>query len=195
MDVIDNYYKNALLDGLCNDYKGYWQRTHGEKENLLKLSLSRQAIPHVVTYAYKGKGITKDFVLKEYDGLINGHTVHDADGVTGYTSGLYVDYDADKDLVADKDTMSIMWTRDASIIVPKTKASTMYISNNSKVNIVCEGFNSITIYLFDESHVTLEDIDEESFVIIYKYSKDATVSKGNYCLCKKVKIFDKELKL
>ena len=69
MNAIENYYKHALLDDLCADYRGRWQRCH-DKESLLKLSLSRQAIPHVVTYAYQGKGLTKDFVLSEYGDYI-----------------------------------------------------------------------------------------------------------------------------
>ena len=193
MNAIETYYKNSLLDDLCADYRGRWQRCH-DKESLLKLSLSRQAIPHVVTYAYQGRGLTKDFVLNEYGDYINGYTVHDADGVEGYTTGLYVDYDPNEDLLADKDTVSIMWTVGANIVVPQTKAPTIYISNRSNVHLVGDGFNTININLFDKSKVTIEDLDEESKVVVYKYSDDAKVELGKYCLGS-VKVFPKELRL
>ena len=176
MNAIETYYKNSLLDDLCADYRGRWQRCH-DKESLLKLSLSRQAIPHVVTYAYQGKA------------------VHDADGVDGYTTGLYVDYNPNEDLIVDKDTVSIMWTVGASVVVPETKATTIYVSNKSKVHLVCDGYNSVSIYLFDKSEVTIEDVDVESTITIYKYSKDAKVYIGKYCLSEKVRTFDKQLKL
>lgn len=194
MNAIENYYKNSLLDDLCTDYRGRWQRCH-DKESLLKLSLSRQAIPHVVTYAYQGRGLTKDFVLNEYSDLINGYAVHDADGVEGYTTGLYVDYDPNEDLIVDKDTVSIMWTVGASVVVPETKATTIYVSNKSKLHLVCEGYNSVSIYLFDKSEVTIDDVDEESAITIYRYCKDAKVDIGKFCLSQKIRVFDKQLKL
>jgi hypothetical protein len=149
----------------------------------------------VVTYAYQGRGLTKDFVLSEYGDYINGYAVHDADGVEGYTTGLYVDYNPNEDLIVDKDTVSIMWTVGASVVVPETKATAIYVSNKSKVHLVCGGYNSISIYLFDRSEVTLEDVDEESTIRIYKYGKDAKVNIGKFCLSQKISVFDKQLKL
>lgn len=195
MNEIQNYYKNSLLSDLCGEYKGRWQSSMDDKEELLKLALCQQSIPHVATFAYRGKGITKDFVLKEYADFINGYKVYDCDGVHGYSYSLYVDYDYDNDLVVDTDVSHIMWTVGATVVVPMTKCPVIYVSNRSKLHLVGEGFNSIKIYLFDESEVTLEDIDTDSDILIYKYGKDAKVEIGKYCLTKSVKCFDKELKL
>jgi hypothetical protein len=63
------------------------------------------------------------------------------------------------------------------------------------VHLVCDGYNSISIYLFDRSEVTLEDVDEESTIRIYKYGKDAKVNIGKFCLSQKIRVFDKQLKL
>lgn len=45
-----------------------------------------------------------------------------------------------------------------------------------------------------ESKITIEDIDKDSEVIVYKYSDKATVEEGKYCFGK-VKVFNKQLKL
>lgn len=195
MNVVQNYYKNALLDDLCSEYKGLWQRANGNKLELLKLSLCQQSIPHVVTFAYQGKGITKDYALREFKDYINGYTVENADGVNGYTYGLYVDFDCREELVAKQDVVSVMWTKGATVIIPQTKATILYVSNKSDVSLVCNGYNSVKIYLFDKSKVTLEDVDEDSHVIIYNYSDSAKVKKGKYCLSRKIKEFHKQLKL
>lgn len=195
MDKIQEYYKNSLLADLCGEYKGQWQSSMHDKEKLLKLALRQQSIPHVASFAYQGKGITKDFVLKEYGDMINGYKVYDCDGVHGYSYSLYVDYDYDNDLVVDVDVAHVMWTIGTTVVIPQTKCPVVYISNRSKVHLVGEGFNSVKIYLFDESEVTLEDLDENSSVLIYKYSDDAKVEIGKYCLTTKVKCFDKQLKL
>ena len=69
-----------------------------------------------------------------------------------------------------------------------------YISNDSDVNISLDGFNYVSIYLFDNSKVTIDDSDEDSKVVIYKYSDNAQVELGKYCLAD-VKVFNKKLKL
>lgn len=195
MDALNIYYKNALLDDLCDEYKGRWRSAKDNKLELLKLSLCQQSLPHVVTYAYQGRGITKKYVKENFGEYINGYTVYDADGCTGYTYGLYVDYDYDNELVVDKDVASLMWCDDVQAVVPLTKAPTIYVSNNSHINLVCDGYNSVRVYLFDESTVTLEDVDEDSNVIIYRYSDDAKVNIGQFCLSTKVREFRKQLKL
>ena len=195
MDALNIYYKNALLDDLCDEYRGRWRSAKDNKLELLKLSLCQQSIPHVCTYAYQGKGLTKEYIKENYSEYINGYTVHDADNVSGYTYGLYVDYDYDNELIVDKDVCSLMWCDDVQVVVPLTKATTIYVSNNSHINLVCDGYNSVRIYLFDESTVTLDDIDEDSNVIIHRYGDDAKVNVGQFCLSEKVREFRKQLKL
>lgn len=195
MNAIQEYYKNALLDNLCAEYKGYWAATHGDKEKLLKLSLQQQAIPHVVTYAYQGKGLTKEYLLKEYSYFINGYTVRDADGVEGFTYGLYVDYYYDNALIAKQDVLSLMWCDGTNVIVPKCKCPTLYISNKSNIRVSCDGYNNVRIYLFDESKLILDDIDDQSSVLVYRYDNKATVELSKFCLSEKVRIFNKELRL
>jgi hypothetical protein len=52
----------------------------------------------------------------------------------------------------------------------------------------------VNIKLFDNSKITVEDLDENSNVVVYKYSDGASVELGEYCLGN-VKTFKKELKL
>jgi len=191
MDALDTYYKNSLLANLCSDYKGRWQVARHSKENLLRLSLNQQSIPHTATFAYQGKGVTREYIEKNFKDYINGYTIHDADNVKGYTYGLFV---GNGDFMADKDVCSFMWFN-GDIIVPQTKCVTLYVSNRSKANLVCDGYSHVRVYLFDESRITLDDVDEESSVIIYKYGRAASVEVGKFCLSDKVRMFDKELRL
>lgn len=193
------FYKNALLgrisnEPLCDEYKRLWSACGDNKEKLLSLALRQQSIPYFVAACHKGLGLSKDFIKKEYKDLINGYTIHDADNVKGYTYGLYVDWDYENDLVIDKDVISAMWCVGTNMVVPETKCPVIYLSNKSNVHLIGEGFNSINVKLFDKSVLTIEDLDEESEVVVYKYSTDAKVEIGKYCLGK-VKVFDKQLKL
>jgi hypothetical protein len=161
---------------------------------LITLAMNQQAIPYVATHAHKGLGLTKSYIKKSFKDYINGHIVYGADGIEGYSYALYVDWDYSNDLVVNTDVASIMWTKDANIVVPQTKAPTIYISNRSNVHLVGDGYNSINIKLFDKSKVTIEDLDENSEVVVYKYSDDAQVELGKYCLGN-VNEFRKELRL
>lgn len=199
MNELLEFKKSAILgkisgQPLCEEYKAFLRKCGNDKEMLVRLALMQQCIPYFSTACYKGLGLTKDYIKQEFKDYINGVVFNDCDDVKGYTYSLYVDWDYENDLNISTDVASIMWTVGANIIVPQTKAPTIYISNRSNVHLVCEGFNSVNIKLFDKSIVTIEDLDENSEVVVYKYSDDAQVELGKYCLGR-VKVFDKELRL
>lgn len=194
MDELDRYYKASLLDDLCTEYKGKWQRARGDKEALVRLVMCQQAQPHFATYCHNGKGLSKDYIKDVFGDYINGYTLKDCDGVSGYTYGLYVDWDFDNDLNIVNDVSSVMWTIGATLVVPASLCPTIHISNRSNVHLVCDGCNSVNIKLFDESKLTIEDVDNTCDITIYKYSDKAEVEKGKYCFVEP-KIFDKELRL
>lgn len=192
------FYKSALegkfTTPLCSEYKSAWRKCGDDKEMLVKLALKQQSIPYLSHACYKELGLTKEYIKEHFKEYINGYTIHDADGVSGYTYGLYVDWDYENDLVVDKDVVGVMWTVGANIVIPTSKCPTIYLSNKSNVHVVGDGFNTVNIKLFDESKLVVEDIDENSEIIVYKYSDKATVEEGKYCFGK-VKVFNKELRL
>lgn len=191
--------RNALLGNvsgqpLCADYKSALRQCGNDKEMLIRLALRQQSMPFFSTACYKKLGFTKEYIKKEFKDYINGYVVKNADGVDGYTYALYVDWDYENDLDVKTDVTSIMWTVGANIVVPVTKCPTLYISNRSNVHLVCDGYNTVNVKLFDKSKITIEDLDEKSSVVVYKYSDDAMVELGKFCLGK-VNVFNKELRL
>ena len=193
MNALDFYYKNALLNNLCGEYKNDWKAAKNNKEKLVKLALCQQSIPHVATYAYEGKGLSKDYLLSEFKDYINGVIHYDCDDVKGYTYRLYAGWCGDE-IMEQADVTHFMWSNVSSIVVEKYKCPTLYISNKSKVCVSCDGYNYIRVYLFDESELVIDDLDSESVVIVYKYSNKCKVTKGKYCLGK-VNQFEKSIRL
>ena len=188
-----NFLKDAYSSGLCNEYRDEIRRCHEDKLQLVRLAMRQQSCPWMATKMYEGV-ITTDYILNTFGEYLNGYVLKDCDNVAGYNYMWFVDWDYADDIVASADVLHVSHTIGANIIVPQTKAPTIYISNRSNVHLVCEGFNSVNIKLFDKSIVTIEDLDENSEVFVYKYSKNAKVELGKYCLGK-VKVFDKELRL
>ena len=195
MNDLEKYYKESLLANLCGEYKGYWQAASHDKEKLVRLAMQQQSLPHLITFANDGKGLTKDYVLQEFGDYVNGnYTGIDVDGVTGdYKTELYVGFKGDLSL--SNDVTAFMWATVPTLEINPFKATKMYVGAKSDVHIVCGGYNHVVVMLFDTSTVWLDDIDEESSVTIYQYSDKAKVEVGRFCLSTKIKCFRKELRL
>lgn len=194
MDDLFKYYKNALTNGLCQEYKGYWQSAHGDKKKLVDLVLQQQALPHFITYCNNGQGLSKEYLLENFNDYINGNYVAiDVDGVKGnYKTQLYVGVKGICD--ASNDVSCFMWSNVPLVEIQTCKATKIYCGCNSILHISCGGYNNITIMLFDNSQVVLDDVDEDSTIVIYKYSNKCNVEHGKFCFGK-VKEFTKTLRL
>ena len=189
-----DFVKNAYTSGLCDEYKDEIRKCHEDKQRLVELAMRQQSIPYVATKMHEGI-ITKEYLQKSYGGFLNGFILKDCDGVNGYTYSWYLDYDYDNDLVVDVDVAHISYTVGANIVIPSTKCPILYISNRSNVHLICSGYNTIKIYMFDKTRVTIEEADNDSTILVYKYSDACKVEYGKYCLCDKIKCFNKELRL
>lgn len=192
MDELQRYYKESLLANLCDKYKGYWQKTHNDKEKLMRLVLMQQSAAHFADFCYRGKGLSKEYCKREFKDYINGRIFNDCDKVDGYTYAMYID--AQKGIEMKSDVAQFLWCKDMDVVIKETKCPILYISNNSTINLTCEGFNSPKIYLFDKSKVVLRDMDATCNVTILKYSDKAKVVIGKYAIGK-VKEFNKTLRL
>lgn len=192
MDEMMMFRRNAILADLCKEWNNKWAACHDDKEKLMRLVLMQQSAPFFADFCYRGKGLTKEYCLREFGEYLNGRVFNDVEGVRGYTYSMFVGNDDNVEI--NVDVAQLLWCN-AYITVPKCKCPVIYVSNRSNVHLVCEGYNNVRVYLFDKSDITLEDVDEDSSVIVYKYSRDANIEFGKYCLSKNVKVFEKQLKL
>lgn len=192
MDEMTYFRKNAILENLCKEWSGMWMACHDNKEKLMRLVLMQQSAPYFADFCYRGKGLSKEYCKREFKDYINGRIFHDCDNVEGFTYAMYVDYPKRINVISD--VSQFLWCKKTNVIIQETKCPILYISNNSTISIVCEGFNSPKIYLFDNSKVVLSDVDKNCSVTIFKYSKESQVTLGKYCLGN-VKWFNKTLRL
>ena len=192
MDEMLYFRKNALLANLCKEWSNMWAACHDDKEKLMRLVLMQQSAPYFADFCYRGKGLTKDYCKREFSDYINGRIFNDCDNVKGFSYTMYIDAPTGFKIVSD--VAQLLWCDNVDVTIPKTKCPILYVSNSSTIHITCEGYNCPHIYLFDDSKVMIDDADEDSKVVIYKYSDNAQVELGKYCLAD-VKVFDKQLKL
>lgn len=193
-----DFNRNALLgkisaEPLCAQYKQAWRACGDDKEMLMRLALSQQSLPYLISSCYRKLGLSKEYIMDNFGEYINGNkTFYDVEGVNGFSYALYVGYKGIFDVATDVQAM--MWCTNTHCTVEYTKSPVIYIGCSSHVHLSLDGYNCPKIYLFDDSKVEIDDADNESKVIVYRYSKDAQVELGRYCFAD-VKIFDKQLKL
>lgn len=193
MDDLYRYYKESCLNDLCDEYKAMWRACGNDKEKLVRMALMQQSIPHMMHFSYIGKGLSKDYIKDTFKDYINGRrTIQNCDGVEGYTYGLFVDYNGIVGVTSD--VSAFMWCKDVTLIIPKTKCPNVYCGCQTNMHIIGNGYNHVRIYAFDESKVTIDDIDGNSVVTVLKYSTEAKVQQGDFCLGT-VHEFNKELRL
>ena len=187
--------QGVLTDPLCADYKTRWRKCGTDKEKLVRMVMNQQALAFFHAHCFRGFGLSKEYILDSFADYINGkYTGTDVDGVEGgYKTQLYAGFGGD--VSETLDVVSFQWCKITPFVVPQCKAIKMYVGCSSEVHLECEGYNSIVVMLFDNSTVHLDDIDEDSTVVIYRYSQDANVEVGRFCLSDKVRIFDKTLRL
>lgn len=192
------FYKNALLGNvtgkpLCDEYKQEWKKCGDDKDKLMKFALKQQCIPYIFTLSYQGKGLSKEYLNSEFNDYINGRkTICDADGVQGYTYQLNVDLK--HDWTTTTDVSAFMYCQGTMVTIQQCKCPTIYVGCASGIHLALDGYNSVRVHLFDESRLVVEDADEESSVIVYRYSNDARVECGKYCFAD-VREFNKDLRL
>lgn len=198
MDELLIFKKNAILgnisgEPLCQEYKDALRGCGNDREKLMKLALRRQSIPFVMHACKNNMGLTKEFLLTNYGDLLNGnYTGIDVDGVQGgYTTQLFVGYDSNIYEVAD--TMAFIGSN-VDMDIRSTLCPTLYVGCNTMLHLFLDGYNTISVYLFDNSKVVIEDADVSCNVVVRKYSKESSVEKGKYCLCG-VREYNKDLRI
>lgn len=192
------FYKAALSGDittpLCASYKQAWRACGDDKEMLVRLVMKEQSLPYFFAHCYQNKGLSREYILDEFKEYINGNYIgFDVDGVAGdYKTELYVGFSGD--LVVYDDVLAAMWCGIPSLEIPKCKAVKIYCGCGSDLTLVCNGYNNVCVMLFDDSRVTIDDTDENSNVVVYKYSDKCEVVEGKYCFGM-VKQFNKVLRL
>jgi hypothetical protein len=195
MDELIKYRKSALVNGLCSEYRGYWQAAGTDKRKLITLALSQQALPHLMTYCWNGEGLSKKYILDNFNDYINGkQIIYDADGVKGcYTYQLYVDFN---DTINEQaDVNAFMWCDNPIVEMPTSRCVTFYVGCNTTLHLSMQGFNNARIYLFDTSEVVFEEADKTCSATVYEYSDQCVTQIGQYCLSNKIKVHRKQLRL
>ena len=174
MEAMNTFKKEARVRQLCSQFAVLWGQCK-TKEDYVKLSLIPQSVPYIATSSYNGWGISTDDIYENFSTVINGNkTIKDIDGIKNITGALYVKYD-NKEKKIKENIVHIMETLDTTFTIQKTKCPKIYVSNNSNIKIKCNGYNTVSLALFDNSFVDISEVESNTKIRITKYSENCTV--------------------
>lgn len=160
-----NMKRNALMLGLCGEYKMEWDACTSKKE-LIDLVLDSNGVEFLADAITFGWGCSQEFLLKEFSGFINGKYQRKKDG---YTSELYVHHN---DMVVLRSTITLVVGGETDIIIPDDFIGNLYIcggshtifgSERSEINLYVYGDGCIEKGRGGSSKINREDIKESQW--------------------------------
>lgn len=134
--------RKALAMGLCGDYKGMWDNSTTQRD-LVDMATDINGADFLCASVAKGWGLTKDFLLSNFNGLINGDYVAKCGKDNGYTSEIYIGHSGD---ITARTTILIVLYSDATIHVPINHVCRIFLAGNGEIHIVANGHCEIVDY-------------------------------------------------
>ena len=140
-----NLKRNALMLGLCGEYKDRWDKCSNKKE-LIDLALDSNGVEFLADAITFGWGCSQEFLLNEFADFINGRYQRKKNG---YTSELYVHL---KGTIILQSTITLVVGGDADIIVPDNFVGKLYICGGSHL-IFSHNRGELELYVYGDSNV------------------------------------------
>lgn len=138
-----NMKRNALMLGLCGEYKKKWDNCASKKE-LIDLVLDSNGVEFLADAITFGWGCSQGFLLKEFSDFINGKYQRKKDG---YTSELYVE---PHDKIELRSTLTVIAGGRASVIVPPNFFGRVYVCGDGGSLIFGSNGGSIELFVYGE---------------------------------------------
>ena len=179
------FWKNCIKRGLCKEYVLLW-RNCKTKEDFIKLSMQMGSIPFIADAIYNGWGISTDFIKKEFADFINGNYVGiDVEGLKKIDRENKIKkelqsilYCSHNEYINFQENIIHIINCDCDLYVPYDEIKIIFISNKSNVRLHLKECATTTIYLFDESTVTIIEDTEFTLASFYKYSDKCNIIKN-----------------
>lgn len=139
-----NMKRNALMLGVCEEYKKTWDNCASKKE-LIDLVLDSNGVEFLADAITFGWGCSQGFLLKEFSDFINGKYQRKKDG---YTSELYVE---PHDKIELRSTLTVIAGGRASVIVPPNFFGRVYVCGDGGSLIFGSNGGSIELFVYGEN--------------------------------------------
>lgn len=128
--------RKALAMGLCGDYKTKWDNATTHK-HLADLALDINGADFLCASVAKKWGLTKDFLLNNFNNLINGkYTAKCGANNNTYTSEIYIGHNGN---ITAHTTILIVLYSNVTIHVPTNHICRIFSAGNTNISVESDG--------------------------------------------------------
>lgn len=156
--------RNAIMLGLCGEYKGKWDSCITKKE-LVDMALDSNGVEFMADSMAFEWGLSKEYLQREFEEYMNG--LYQRSG-NGYTSEMYVGAHG---IMKLKSTITLIAYCDGlEIDVPEHFIGKVYVCGGSNVKIENKG--GVELYVYGKNAIKLIEHDNS-----YSVREDVVSSK------------------
>lgn len=134
--------RKSLAMGLCGEYKDKWANATTPKD-LVNMAADVNGADFLCASVSKGWGLSKDFLLNNFNGLINGDYVAKCGNRNGYTSEIYIGHKGD---ITVRTTILIVLYSDVVVHIPVNHVCRIFAAKNINVRVECNGICEFVEY-------------------------------------------------
>lgn len=146
---LKQFRQNATNDGLCSEYATKWDGC-GSKKQLIDLAFGVKGVDYICDAIAKGWGISPSYICDNFSRYINGqYTYND-----GYQSQMYCNYQGD--ILCQVELLALI-NCDVTIEVPEYHICQIYVTGNSRINLIGKGETIVVSYGKPEDIVVSSD--------------------------------------
>lgn len=135
---LKQFRQNATNDGLCSEYATKWDGC-GSKKQLIDLAFGVKGVDYICDAIAKGWGISPSYICDNFSRYINGQYTYD----DGYRSQMYCNYQGD--ILCQVELLALI-NCDVTIELPENHICQIYVTGNSKINLIGKGDTIIVSY-------------------------------------------------
>lgn len=161
--------RNALMMGLCGQYKSKWDGCKTKRE-LVNMALDSNGIEFMADSIAFGWGLGKEYLQREFGEFMNGfYQCREK----GYTSEMYIGAHG---VLSVKSTLLLVgYCDDLEIEIPEHSVCRIYVCGGSRVRIENKG--NVEVYEYGADNIVhLIEYDGS-----YSLRNNVTTSKWNNC--------------
>ena len=152
--------RRAIRLGLCEEYRRKWDLAC-TKDELVRMAIDSNGVEFLADSIAFGWGVGKDYILREFDGYVNGKHLC---GEDGYTSEMFVGAYGG---VTTRATITLFAYCDKylDVEIPAGIVSRVYVCGGSRIRIHCKG--SLELYVYGTDNI-VDCVEYEGSKVVRK---------------------------
>lgn len=161
---LEQFKKNALARGLCENYTSMWSDEKGKRQ-LFELACDANSVEYMAKSLSEGWGLSPEFISDKFKAYINGKYTceYKNDKGHGYTSAMLCEF-IENTFEVDTTLLCVLSSKTDLIIKPNSLCK-IYIAGDSMINIKIGANSRCYLYVYGGNPLITGDVTNPRVII------------------------------